>query len=172
MRPEGCAREGLWTNRVHVVKHTRARRRASRHAQAPNGYTSSMIALLGRSRLLPSVCPHSRTRFTARACNNALFRGHRTSCRSLIAQPTRRGVASVTPKAAALPTTWIDRAPAKLRPYLYLTRIDKPIGTLLLFYPCSKYVRIGLVQSNLVKLLQLGQLQWPRTPWERPSRHH
>ncbi|KAI0693812.1 4-hydroxybenzoate polyprenyl transferase [Cytidiella melzeri] len=33
--------------------------------------------------------------------------------------------------------TWIDKAPAKLRPYLYLTRIDKPIGTLLLFYPCT-----------------------------------
>ncbi|KAF9534152.1 4-hydroxybenzoate polyprenyl transferase [Crepidotus variabilis] len=25
----------------------------------------------------------------------------------------------------------------KVRPYLYLTRIDKPIGTLLLFYPCA-----------------------------------
>ena len=36
------------------------------------------------------------------------------------------------------PTTWIDRLPPKIRPYLYLTRIDKPIGTLLLFYPCGK----------------------------------
>jgi 4-hydroxybenzoate polyprenyltransferase len=34
-------------------------------------------------------------------------------------------------------TTWIDRLPPKIRPYLYLTRIDKPIGTLLLFYPCG-----------------------------------
>ena len=33
--------------------------------------------------------------------------------------------------------TWVDRFPPKIRPYLYLTRIDKPIGTLLLFYPCS-----------------------------------
>ncbi|KAH9899726.1 4-hydroxybenzoate polyprenyl transferase [Cubamyces lactineus] len=27
--------------------------------------------------------------------------------------------------------------PKPVRPYLYLTRIDKPIGTLLLFYPCA-----------------------------------
>jgi 4-hydroxybenzoate polyprenyltransferase len=27
--------------------------------------------------------------------------------------------------------------PAVTRPYLHLTRIDKPIGTLLLFYPCT-----------------------------------
>lgn len=36
------------------------------------------------------------------------------------------------------PTTWVDKLPARARPYLYLTRIDKPIGTLLLFYPCGQ----------------------------------
>jgi 4-hydroxybenzoate polyprenyltransferase len=35
------------------------------------------------------------------------------------------------------PKSWVDRLPANVRPYLYLTRIDKPIGTLLLFYPCG-----------------------------------
>ncbi|KAH7924052.1 4-hydroxybenzoate polyprenyl transferase [Leucogyrophana mollusca] len=35
------------------------------------------------------------------------------------------------------PLTWVDRLPVRARPYLYLTRIDKPIGTLLLFYPCA-----------------------------------
>lgn len=40
---------------------------------------------------------------------------------------------------APVPTkTWVDRLPPKARPYLYLTRIDKPIGTLLLFYPCGQ----------------------------------
>ncbi|KAF8351270.1 UbiA prenyltransferase family-domain-containing protein [Amanita rubescens] len=34
-------------------------------------------------------------------------------------------------------TTWVDRLPVAVRPYLYLTRIDKPIGTLLLYYPCA-----------------------------------
>lgn len=33
--------------------------------------------------------------------------------------------------------TWVDCLPSQVRPYLYLTRIDKPIGTLLLFYPCG-----------------------------------
>jgi hypothetical protein len=42
-----------------------------------------------------------------------------------------------TTKALTTPSTWIDRLPPKVQPYLYLTRIDKPIGTLLLFYPCG-----------------------------------
>lgn len=42
-----------------------------------------------------------------------------------------------SPGPAVASNTWIDKTPAKLRPYLLLTRIDKPIGTLLLFYPCS-----------------------------------
>lgn len=40
--------------------------------------------------------------------------------------------------SVAPPTNWVDRLPKSVRPYLYLTRIDKPIGTLLLFYPCGK----------------------------------
>ncbi|KXN86382.1 4-hydroxybenzoate polyprenyltransferase, mitochondrial [Leucoagaricus sp. SymC.cos] len=34
-------------------------------------------------------------------------------------------------------TTWVDRLPERWRPYFFITRIDKPIGTLLLFYPCA-----------------------------------
>lgn len=33
--------------------------------------------------------------------------------------------------------TWVDRLPSSIRPYFYLTRIDNPAGTLLLFYPCA-----------------------------------
>ncbi|KAL6299094.1 4-hydroxybenzoate polyprenyl transferase [Sparassis latifolia] len=33
--------------------------------------------------------------------------------------------------------TWLNHAPARLQPYLHLARADKPIGTLLLFYPCA-----------------------------------
>ncbi|KAF5369909.1 hypothetical protein D9758_001193 [Tetrapyrgos nigripes] len=33
--------------------------------------------------------------------------------------------------------TWVDRLPAKARPYAHLMRLDKPIGTMLLFYPCA-----------------------------------
>ncbi|KAG0214196.1 Para-hydroxybenzoate--polyprenyltransferase, mitochondrial precursor (PHB:polyprenyltransferase), partial [Mortierella sp. GBA43] len=35
------------------------------------------------------------------------------------------------------PSTWLDRMPKSIQPYLYLTRIDKPIGTWLLFWPCA-----------------------------------
>ena len=45
---------------------------------------------------------------------------------------------------AALPKTWVDNLPPAIRPYLYLTRIDKPIGTLLLYYPCSTFSRSRL----------------------------
>ncbi|KAF8974355.1 hypothetical protein BDZ97DRAFT_1773172 [Flammula alnicola] len=34
-------------------------------------------------------------------------------------------------------TSTLNYLPPKARPYTYLTRIDKPIGTLLLFYPCG-----------------------------------
>lgn len=33
---------------------------------------------------------------------------------------------------------WLDHLPAKVAPYAFLTRIDKPIGTWLLFWPCGK----------------------------------
>ncbi|KAI8075551.1 UbiA prenyltransferase family-domain-containing protein [Thamnidium elegans] len=32
---------------------------------------------------------------------------------------------------------WLDHLPAKVAPYAFLTRIDKPIGTWLLFWPCA-----------------------------------
>ena len=52
------------------------------------------------------------------------------------------------PDASPAPqTTWVDSLPKPVQPYLYLTRIDKPIGTLLLFYPCSTPSRLFLVSS-------------------------
>lgn len=42
-----------------------------------------------------------------------------------------------------VPNSWVEYLPAKARPYLYLTRVDKPIGTLLLFYPCGRYTLHG-----------------------------
>jgi len=71
--------------------------------------------------------------------------------RSRLISPTRYrhelGVQKATKPATPLPITntgvpianktWVDRLPTKVRPYLYLTRIDKPIGTMLLFLPCT-----------------------------------
>ncbi|KAE9410305.1 4-hydroxybenzoate polyprenyl transferase [Gymnopus androsaceus JB14] len=47
----------------------------------------------------------------------------------------------ISTKRAEVPAVaspnWVDRLPPRFRPYMYLTRIDKPIGTLLLLYPCT-----------------------------------
>ncbi|KAF8579327.1 4-hydroxybenzoate polyprenyl transferase [Ramaria rubella] len=43
----------------------------------------------------------------------------------------------VTIKSNFVQKTWVDNLPAWARPYVLLTRVDKPIGTLLLFYPCA-----------------------------------
>lgn len=34
---------------------------------------------------------------------------------------------------------WLDHLPAQVAPYAFLTRLDKPIGTWLLFWPCGMY---------------------------------
>lgn len=50
------------------------------------------------------------------------------------------------------PKTWLDRLPSALqpiKPYLELTRIDKPIGTWLLYWPCGKSYS---EERNLAKL--------------------
>ncbi|CAO3703546.1 unnamed protein product [Rhizopus stolonifer] len=40
-------------------------------------------------------------------------------------------------KPRVIYNSWIDRLPEKWAPYAFLTRIDKPIGTWLLFWPCA-----------------------------------
>jgi len=38
--------------------------------------------------------------------------------------------------ADAIPASWVAHAPLRLRPWLQLARLDRPIGTWLLFWPC------------------------------------
>ncbi len=38
--------------------------------------------------------------------------------------------------ADALPASWVEHAPQRLRPWARLARLDRPIGTWLLFWPC------------------------------------
>lgn len=55
------------------------------------------------------------------------------SAESALPQPTTQSATvESTPRKS-----WVEKLPPRLRPYLYLMRIDKPIGTLLLFYPCG-----------------------------------
>ena len=70
---------------------------------------------------------------------------------------TNSDVARALPKTSTLsplpPTTWVDKLPPTVRPYLYLTRIDKPIGTLLLFYPCGSSFTIRCPKAKLTMSL-------------------
>ena len=50
-----------------------------------------------------------------------------------------------TPDAA--PGNWVDRAPARARPYLRLMRADRPIGTWLLFIPCLWGLALAAAQG-------------------------
>src|SRR6476620_4403794 len=72
-----------------------------------------------------------------------------------------RGVPAV---ADAEPGNWVDRlAPKAVRPYLRLARVDRPIGTWLLLFPCwwslaMAVVSIGVPYPNLwqMGLLAVG----------------
>jgi 4-hydroxybenzoate polyprenyltransferase len=45
--------------------------------------------------------------------------------------------------ADAIVQSWVDRAPGFVRPYLRLMRLDRPIGTWLLFWPCVFGMALG-----------------------------
>lgn len=45
--------------------------------------------------------------------------------------------------ADAVARTWVERAPGFARPYLRLMRLDRPIGTWLLFWPCIFGLALG-----------------------------
>ncbi len=42
-----------------------------------------------------------------------------------------------TPDAETVPSSWVDRLPAKARPFARLARFDRPAGMWLLFWPCG-----------------------------------
>jgi 4-hydroxybenzoate polyprenyltransferase len=48
----------------------------------------------------------------------------------------------------AIPETWVDRAPENIRPYLRLMRLDRPIGTWLLYWPCVFGLVLGAIASE------------------------
>jgi hypothetical protein len=69
------------------------------------------------------------------------------------------------------PTTWVDRLPAAVRPYVYLTRIDKPIGFLTVYYPCGEYYTrcsTVVIRQNL----QPGRSLWLLMPINCRIRPH
>lgn len=50
--------------------------------------------------------------------------------------------------ADALPRSWVDRAPARMQPWLRLMRLDRPIGVELLFLPCVFGLVLGAAAQN------------------------
>ncbi len=79
----------------------------------------------------------------------------RLTLRQSLLKTSPRPSSTLSDASPAPPTTWVDRMPKSVRPYLYLTRIDKPIGTLLLFYPCGRSPRLMPVLPELTGVLLL-----------------
>lgn len=76
---------------------------------------------LRRIRFIPRVQPPASTNYWLRRLSS-----------------TKTAADPASPHLAPLVTgTWVDRMPAKARPYVLLARVDKPIGTMLLLWPCS-----------------------------------
>jgi len=63
------------------------------------------------------------------------------------------------PTPPTVPTTWVEHAiiPNKIKPYLYLARVDKPIGTLLLFWPCCWSVALAAPMGALPDFLLMSK---------------
>ena len=79
----------------------------------------------------PRRCWAKTTRFSNQT--RFLHDGNTTSQRNFVAPSQPQASVDVVNSNK----TWVDRLPPRIRPYLYLTRIDKPIGTVLLYLPCS-----------------------------------
>ena len=78
---------------------------------------------------------------------------------------------------------WADRLPARLKwthPYMSLARMDKPIGTWLLFWPCGQFNLSSACGgpsvawlTGLIELGQLGRSRWqPTRPRSRQQCWH
>lgn len=54
-----------------------------------------------------------------------------------------------SPAAAAEPTTWVDKFPRAMQPYMRLLRLDKPIGTILLYWPGAWAITLAATELQL-----------------------
>src|SRR5262245_9295674 len=70
---------------------------------------------------------------------------------------------TIDPSASDIPKgEWVDRhMPAPVRPYLRLARLDRPIGTWLLLFPCWWGIALatpGLPSLRLMALFAIGAI--------------
>jgi hypothetical protein len=83
--------------------------------------------------LLSATRPHIRN--TPRLIPSVVFQKHQQQWTSTTSTAPQNKT-----EERIVYNSWLDHLPAKIAPYAYLTRIDKPIGTWLLFWPCGKVV--------------------------------
>src|SRR5579862_1408224 len=57
--------------------------------------------------------------------------------------PSNQYARSQAAPADAIPASWVEHAPGWLRPWARLARLDRPIGTWLLFWPCVFGLLLG-----------------------------
>ncbi|TFK44807.1 4-hydroxybenzoate polyprenyl transferase [Crucibulum laeve] len=98
-------------------------------------FTCLVEKSLGKSLHSPHCTQLSLSRRRLALTGRIVLETSRGAVRFTSSSSTTATTASPVPSVSQ--KTWVDHLPAKFRPYLYLTRIDKPIGTLLLFYPCT-----------------------------------
>jgi 4-hydroxybenzoate polyprenyltransferase len=113
----------------------------------------------------PAAC----VAFSAFSCHRRTLHLLSTSVR-LKVSPALPSRSKATSQLAVSSKTWVDRLPPTVRPYLYLTRIDKPIGTLLLYYPCGTFLyrpRLALPYDFLAWSICMASYSL-ETPWSTP----
>ena len=75
------------------------------------------------------IQPHHHT--------NAASRVHHSSSSVAAAAAAPPPDAAAVPKSTSLAASLVDSVPSGLQPYLRLMRVDRPIGSWLLFWPCT-----------------------------------
>lgn len=117
-------------------------------------------------RASPSVSKRFNIPLSLPSANRTL---HATAYRPSDERPriTSRLKDEIVNTAPPAPPSILDRLPSfakPIRPYLELTRIDKPIGTLLLYWPCGTFhsndFRRGVSSNPDSSRPQHGQSQW------------
>jgi 4-hydroxybenzoate polyprenyltransferase len=63
-------------------------------------------------------------------------------------EQTERDPAREIKPVDAVTGSWVDRAPRRARPFLRLMRMDRPIGSWLLFWPCVFGIILGAVSDG------------------------
>lgn len=54
-------------------------------------------------------------------------------------------------------SSWIDKTPVRLQPYLHLSRADKQVGTMLLLWPCIWSTALAAPVGEMPDLLLMGK---------------